>query len=161
MNGQVRRLLATALVLLPAWVSAQPGPASPCATLVDPVTGSTITEIVVPSELKPPGTQPGVCVYLPPGYDTSGLRYPVMVLLHGGLAQYADWVVKGEVRRIMDQHFAADPSSAMIVVMPWAGEVSLGPPHENEQFTLAATAAETSAGDSYFQTTRVVITRSE
>jgi enterochelin esterase-like enzyme len=31
-------------------------------------------------------------VYLPPGYDESGQRYPVLYALHGLAEYYAEWV---------------------------------------------------------------------
>jgi hypothetical protein len=60
----------------------------------------------------------GVCVYLPPGYADSGLRYPVLYLLHGGGGDAADWVTYGGIQSIMDGLVAADAANAAIVVMP-------------------------------------------
>lgn len=60
----------------------------------------------------------GVCVYLPPGYVASGLRYPVLYLLHGGGSDQAAWVTYGGIRTIMDDFIAGDPADAAIVVMP-------------------------------------------
>ena len=61
---------------------------------------------------------PGVCVYLPPGYETSGLRYPTVYLLHGGGGDQGDWVTQGSVQSILDDAYAADPANAVIAVMP-------------------------------------------
>lgn len=60
----------------------------------------------------------GVCVYLPPGYVDSRLRYPVLYLLHGGGGDAGDWVTFGGIRTIMDGLIHSDPSNAAIVVMP-------------------------------------------
>ncbi len=62
--------------------------------------------------------QSGVCVYLPPGYARSGLRYPVLYLLHGGGGDQAAWVSLGGIRSMMDELVRSDPRKAMIVVMP-------------------------------------------
>ena len=60
----------------------------------------------------------GVCVYLPPGYATSGLRYPVLYLLHGGGGDANDWITQGDLRNTMDNHYAKDKRTATIVVTP-------------------------------------------
>lgn len=60
----------------------------------------------------------GLCVYLPPGYATSGLRYPVLYLLHGGGDDQSDWVTLGRVQEIADRAFTEDRRNAVIVVMP-------------------------------------------
>jgi S-formylglutathione hydrolase FrmB len=60
----------------------------------------------------------GVCVYLPPGYATSGLRYPVVYLLHGGGDDQSDWVSLGHVQDIADRAYTDDERNAMIIAMP-------------------------------------------
>lgn len=60
----------------------------------------------------------GVCVYLPPGYVNSGLRYPVLYLLHGGGGDAGNWVTYGGLRSIMDDLIDDDAANAAIVVMP-------------------------------------------
>lgn len=60
----------------------------------------------------------GACVYLPPGYATSGLRYPVLYLLHGGGGDQGNWVVMGGVEEILDRAHHRDPSGDLIIVMP-------------------------------------------
>lgn len=83
--------------------------------------GSRITRVLPNGPRLADGTLafiPGACVYLPPGYDTSGLRYPVVYLLHGGGGDQADWVTFGAVQRVLDEAYAADPTSAVIAVMP-------------------------------------------
>jgi S-formylglutathione hydrolase FrmB len=60
----------------------------------------------------------GVCVYLPPGYTTSGMRYPTIYLLHGGGGDAADAVTFGHIQALMDARIARRRSDAAIVVMP-------------------------------------------
>jgi S-formylglutathione hydrolase FrmB len=57
-------------------------------------------------------------VYLPPGYQASGLRYPVLYLLHGGGGDAGDAVAMGGLRELMDGLIADDPDAAAIVVLP-------------------------------------------
>jgi enterochelin esterase-like enzyme len=67
--------------------------------------GSTITRII------PDGPRhtdhslafiSGACVYLPPGYATSELHYPVLYLLHGGGGDEGAWVWQGGIQQILD-----------------------------------------------------------
>jgi S-formylglutathione hydrolase FrmB len=60
----------------------------------------------------------GLCVYLPPGYATSGLRYPVLYLLHGGGDDHSDWVTLGHIQEIADRAYNSDRRNAVIVAMP-------------------------------------------
>lgn len=60
----------------------------------------------------------GACVYLPPEYGSSGLRYPVLYLLHGGGGDQGNWVTMGGVAKILDDAYAADPEHAVVAVMP-------------------------------------------
>jgi S-formylglutathione hydrolase FrmB len=62
--------------------------------------------------------QSGVCIYLPPNYARSGLRYPVLYLLHGGGGDQAAWVSLGGIKSMIDKLTAKDPRNALIVVMP-------------------------------------------
>lgn len=84
-------------------------------------TGSRITRVIPDGPRRPDGALAfisGACVYLPPGYATSGLRYPTIYLLHGGGGDEADWVTFGDVQGIFDRAVAGDPARAAIVVMP-------------------------------------------
>ena len=83
--------------------------------------GSLVTRRLPDGPRQPDGTLAfisGICVYLPPGYDSGDLRYPVIYLLHGGFGYQHDWVAQGGVQEIMDAHYADDPRNAAIVVMP-------------------------------------------
>lgn len=95
-------------------------PVQACETSVSP-SGSTITRILPDGPRRADDSLAflsGACVYLPPGYETSGLRYPVIHVLHGGGGDQADWVTFGAIRDILDRAHAADPKRAVIAVMP-------------------------------------------
>ena len=61
-------------------------------------------------------------VYLPPGYETSGRKYPVFYLLHGAGDSDDSWSTVGRAGFILDNLIAAKKAKPMIVVMP-AGHV--------------------------------------
>lgn len=60
-------------------------------------------------------------VYLPPDYNTSNRRYPVVYLLHGGGGDDMDWLQFGEANRIADQAISKGEIPAMILIMPYGG----------------------------------------
>ena len=57
-------------------------------------------------------------VYTPPGYATSGQRYPVLYLLHGGGDNDLSWQMAGRANFIFDNLIASGKAKPMIVVMP-------------------------------------------
>ena len=57
-------------------------------------------------------------VYLPPDYESSQRRYPVLYLLHGGGDDHTGWVQFGEVQRITDKAIQDGVATPMIIVMP-------------------------------------------
>ena len=58
-------------------------------------------------------------VYTPPGYDaSSGERYPVFYLLHGGGDEDSGWSTIGRAGFIMDNLLAERKARPMLVVMP-------------------------------------------
>ncbi len=57
-------------------------------------------------------------VYLPDGYKESGLRYPVVYLLHGASGDETDWLVKGKIEPTLDRLIARERIQPVIVVMP-------------------------------------------
>lgn len=57
-------------------------------------------------------------VYTPPGYDTSGEKYPVFYLLHGGGDDDSGWSTIGRAGLILDNLIAEGTAKPMIVVMP-------------------------------------------
>jgi len=60
-------------------------------------------------------------IYLPPDYETSLRRYPVLYLLHGYSDDETGWTQFGEVKAIADRQMSKDEMTAMIIVMPDAG----------------------------------------
>ena len=60
-------------------------------------------------------------VYLPPDYDQSTRRYPVLYLLHGYSDDETGWTQFGEVKAIADRQLSKEEMTAMIIVMPDAG----------------------------------------
>ncbi len=92
-----------------------------CGERVHVTRRSIVTRVLPDGPRAPDGSlafTSGVCVYLPPGYAASGLRYPVLYLLHGGGGDAADAVTFGHIRDLMDAQIARHPRGAAIVVMP-------------------------------------------
>lgn len=57
-------------------------------------------------------------VYLPAGYETSTLRYPVLYLLHGHAGGQYDWVNLGHIQQTADALIARGDMPPAIIVMP-------------------------------------------
>lgn len=57
-------------------------------------------------------------IYTPPGYATSGQRYPVLYLLHGAGDDDQSWIMAGRANFILDNLIASGKAKPMIVVMP-------------------------------------------
>jgi enterochelin esterase-like enzyme len=57
-------------------------------------------------------------LYLPPGYESSKRRYPVLYLLHGGGGDEDAWISNGRAPQILDNLIASGKALPMIVVMP-------------------------------------------
>jgi enterochelin esterase-like enzyme len=60
-------------------------------------------------------------VYLPTGYETSGLSYPVLYLLHGNGGSLYDWATGGHIQATADALIASGEMPPAIIVMPDAG----------------------------------------
>jgi enterochelin esterase-like enzyme len=60
-------------------------------------------------------------LYLPPDYDLSNRRYPVVYLLHGFTDDESAWIQFGEVNRAADRGIACGEVPPMIIVMPDGG----------------------------------------
>ena len=56
-------------------------------------------------------------VYTPPGYETSGEKYPVFYLLHGAGDNDDSWTSVGRANFILDNLIAARKAKPMVVVM--------------------------------------------
>lgn len=57
-------------------------------------------------------------VYTPPGYETSGEKYPVLYLFHGGGDNDTGWPTVGRANYILDNLIASGKAKPLIVVMP-------------------------------------------
>ena len=60
----------------------------------------------------------GVAVYLPAGYASYEVDYPVLYLLHGSGDDEAGWLTKGKAKAILDSLITNELCPPMIVVMP-------------------------------------------
>lgn len=69
------------------------------------------------------GTLRCMHVFLPPGYDKDGAKYPVFYLLHGAGDSDDSWSTVGHAGFILDNLIAEKKAKPMIVVMP-AGHVN-------------------------------------
>jgi len=58
-------------------------------------------------------------VYLPPGYDGSSERYPVLYLLHGAGGNEKTWIDRGQANVILDNLIADGRARSLVVVMPY------------------------------------------
>jgi S-formylglutathione hydrolase FrmB len=79
--------------------------------------------IVVSREFDSPSLQRKwtYAIYLPDGYQTSTLRYPVLYLLHGIGGSLYDWANKGRIQATADALIASGDIPPAIIVMPDAG----------------------------------------
>ena len=55
-------------------------------------------------------------IYTPPGYETSGRRYPVLYIQHGGGENEMGWIWQGKINYIADNLLAAGEMKEMIIV---------------------------------------------
>jgi enterochelin esterase-like enzyme len=60
-----------------------------------------------------------IYIYAPPGYDAgTGIKYPVLYILHGGGEDQRGWAAQGKTDLIMDNLIAENRATPMLVVMP-------------------------------------------
>jgi enterochelin esterase family protein len=64
------------------------------------------------------GADRRINVYVPPGYETSGKRYPVLYLLHGSGGDEDEWLTFGRASQILDNLIHQGKAQPMILVMP-------------------------------------------
>ncbi|MCJ7812828.1 alpha/beta hydrolase-fold protein, partial [bacterium] len=69
-------------------------------------------------------------VYIPSGYETSTIRYPVLYLLHGAGGDEDAWSMLGRTCQILDNLIAQGKAKPMIVVMPNGNANQAGTPGE-------------------------------
>jgi enterochelin esterase-like enzyme len=67
------------------------------------------------------GRDVAYAVYLPPDYQVSKRRYPVVFLLHGYTDDESGWIQFGEIGPIADRALAERKIPPMIIVMPDGG----------------------------------------
>jgi S-formylglutathione hydrolase FrmB len=60
-------------------------------------------------------------LYLPPDYDQSNRKYPILYLLHGYSDDETGWTQFGEVKAIADKQLRKQEMTAMVIAMPDAG----------------------------------------
>ena len=64
------------------------------------------------------GCERKYAIYLPPDYETSKRKYPVLYLLHGSGDDQTGWVQFGDVLQITDKAIESGLATPMIIVMP-------------------------------------------
>jgi enterochelin esterase-like enzyme len=74
------------------------------------------------------GETRAIWVYTPPGYEKSGVRYPVLYLLHGSNDTAAGWTMAGNANFVLDNLLADKKIVPMIVVMPFGHATPYGAP---------------------------------
>jgi enterochelin esterase-like enzyme len=87
-------------------------------------TGKVMDELSLPSKILK--MERKYAVYLPPDYETSGRKYPVLYLLHGGGDDQTGWVQFGEVLHITDKAIREGKATPMIIIMPDANTGTRG-----------------------------------
>ena len=90
-----------------------PSPESEFFAVKDVPHGSVRTEWYLS---KTTGKTRRIFVYTPPGYESSGLRYPVLYLQHGYGEDEAGWSDQGHENFILDNLIGAQKAKPMIVV---------------------------------------------
>ncbi len=77
--------------------------------------GTVITDDQISSESL--GGSQHYAIYLPPGYDTSSLEYPVLYLLHGMWGTYLDWPSHG-MAGVANNLINWEDIEPMVIAMP-------------------------------------------
>ena len=80
-----------------------------------------------PYKSKALGTDRKMMVYTPPGYETSGSRYPVLYLLHGAGSDETAWTMRGQAHVILDNLIADGKLKPLVVVMPFGFAAARAP----------------------------------
>src|SRR5574344_144865 len=87
-------------------------------------TGTVQDELTMKSEIL--NMDRKYAIYLPPDYQPSKRKYPVLYLLHGAGDDQSGWVQFGEVLHIADKAINEGKATPMIIVMPDANSVRRG-----------------------------------
>ncbi|MCA0456324.1 MAG: hypothetical protein LCI00_20270 [Chloroflexi bacterium] len=132
-----------AVIIITAVPSATPPPTATQQATQTPI--PTLTPVALPSPTAPPCDEPAgqvlridqfasavsgenlrYRVYVPPCYQKSAKRYPVVILLHGSGQKEDEWENLGVVTDA-DQGFNANVLPPMIIVMPYFGTIGNNP----------------------------------
>ena len=87
-------------------------------------TGKVMDNLSLPSKVL--NMERKFAIYLPPDYETSQRKYPVLYLLHGGGDDQTGWVQFGEVLSITDKAIREGIATPMVIVMPDANTTRRG-----------------------------------
>ena len=71
-----------------------------------------------------------IVIYLPPGYQKSSTRFPILYLIHGSGDTPDSWTNAGHANLILDNLIAGGKAKPMIVVMPAGHAATFGAPRE-------------------------------
>jgi enterochelin esterase-like enzyme len=110
-QGGSARIVVLALGLLAA--------ASPWAFPGEAPSGRVLEGLKLSSAIL--GRDVAYAVYLPPDYEASTRRYPVVYLLHGYTDDESGWIQFGEIDLAADRAIAGREIPPMIIVMPDGG----------------------------------------
>jgi enterochelin esterase-like enzyme len=113
-NPKVQRRMFAAVLIVLALAAARP-----LISLEGPAGGQVIEGLRFTSAVL--GRDVSYAVYLPPDYESSTRRYPVVYLLHGYTDNESGWIQFGEINLAADQAIAAREIPPMIIVMPDGG----------------------------------------
>jgi len=108
-------LLVSLFCLAPAFVKGLSSPGAPNAAGQGRVLeGLNVSSRILDRDVN-------YAVYLPPDYQASTRRYPVVYLLHGFTDDESAWIQLGEVNLAADRAIAGRSLPPMIIVMPDGG----------------------------------------
>ncbi len=97
--------------------------------------GKIVTEHIKSSLLRENrialDTNRSVMVYLPPGYESSDRRYPVVYYCHTTFSNPAKLFEESDIAKLLDQRFAADHAGEFILVVGDYSTPTTGSVYEN------------------------------
>jgi len=105
-----------AIIVLSLWACNHQEVEDPTGPGTDtPPQGTILKNETIQSQIM--GGMQHYAIYLPPGYDTSSVDYPLLYLLHGMYGNYLDWPSHG-LARITNKAIHDGSIVPMIIVMP-------------------------------------------
>ncbi len=78
--------------------------------------GSVEEELTISSKILDRNIE--YAIYLPPDYQNSDKRYPILYLLHGGGDDHTAWLKKGNMEFITNNAIRSGNAAEMVIVMP-------------------------------------------